>query len=703
MRRLLLALLVATWPATAAGQVLSSPSVALQGTTATADLGADGYSWASGRPLTVDKYGKLIAWAQRHSLTNHRPIVSNNGGTTWVDVAISGMFDANGEGFLTRESSAYDSVNDLLHVIWEGTAFSDGIIYRRYSFTRDGFNNITTITRVSGVNLQIDADSSYSDLRNPVILWQNAGGANGQILVVWGAYYISGSPNRAELRASMRVLSNTTADNTASNWKAPVTDDATTMTLDAIVPYSILYSRSNFGTLPQAAIHRKTAGTHINDVYVGFSDGNNGVSGGGWKMLRLPWDSGAADWSNTIVSVTLDNVLIAGTDTGYSLKYQLVSQISEDVINDRVWVGYALWLSDAAGDTWAARYVDTSDTASSRVVVYSAGGAHSYAPVGDLVADPLTGYVAISYAKTSTTHAYVQVFDGTTQVQAETLLFSGEAVDIPLFWSGGRTAANKLLVLFRSSTGTPTPPYDGYFGTMRWPAAAGAPTLVQKRCEAANHYAASTSKTINFGATTTAGNLLIVLLQTRNGSTISSLVNSAAEAFTQDRFDDYSGDASSRAWIYSRANAAASTSVTVTVNATFANAALICALEVSGIVTTTPLDQTTSGEGSSATGSSGNITTTLANTFVVYVVGSSAAASWTGDASFTTLTYDVGSTTNSVAGYLMLSSTATVGAVATTPIAETWVNLIAAYKGTGTGGGGGSTPASRLTLIGVSP
>lgn len=229
---------------------------------------------------------------------------------------------------------------------------------------------------------------------------------------------------------------------------------------------------------------------------------------------------------------------------------------------------------------------------------------------------------------------------------------------------------------------------------------AAAPTLVQSQCEeSATHFSGSSAKTINFDSATTAGNLLIVLLGVRSGRTVSSLNDNNANAFTQLQFDSNSGDASSRAWIYFRENAASATSVTVTLDTTFANQSLICISEWSGMETNAD-DVTATNEGSTNTADSSNITTTTADAVVVYIVSSSNSAGWTGDADFTDFTLESGGKTNTVSGYKILSSTSTLSATATNATAETWVDLIGAFKGT-SGGGGGSTRAKDCTLLGV--
>jgi hypothetical protein len=236
------------------------------------------------------------------------------------------------------------------------------------------------------------------------------------------------------------------------------------------VAYSII-DTGNYTSVAYPGICRKSTGTNALDVYVGYYDGNAAVSGGAWKMRRMRWASGSNNWSTGLGSVvTLSNLVVAGADTGYSLKSQLLSQVVEDTIADRMAVGYAVWLSNVSGDTWSYTIVDNTDTAGTRVDVYSAGGAHTYAPVGDLIHDATWRRFVVTYQKQDT-FAYLKTYNGTTVDQAETVVYNGSRIDIPLMYRN-RVNSTKLLIAFRDSVGTPTPPYHGYAGTLTWANAA---------------------------------------------------------------------------------------------------------------------------------------------------------------------------------------------------------------------------------------
>jgi hypothetical protein len=98
-----------------------------------------------------------------------------------------------------------------------------------------------------------------------------------------------------------------------------------------------------------------------------------------------------------------------------------------------------------------------------------------------------------SYTTLPEKHCYLKAYDGTTERQGATPVFTGAPVDIPTLWQAGaacrytRAGADHLLVLFRDfnagaaarppASPAYTPPYAGYFGTLTWARpAGGAPT-----------------------------------------------------------------------------------------------------------------------------------------------------------------------------------------------------------------------------------
>ena len=339
-------------------------------------------------------------------------------------------------------------------------------------------NNITGFTRVSGINLQLDFQSAGSMVyEHPMIFWLSSGGAAGQLLCLWSARNTAGSSNKNEIRASRRVLSNTTADNTAGNWVAPVSADTTGIGQSPAVAYSIV-NQNNNGSIMYFAAGRKSAGTNAGDVYVCFYDA---AATPAYRFRRMRWNSGASDWSTGLSTATLvTNAVVAGTDTGYSLKYQCQAQVSEDTGSDGMIVGMPLWVSNGAGDSCCWFRIDNADAVGSRVDAYSAGGAHSLFPTMDLHYDAGTGRVIVIYQKTTSEDFYLKTFTAAgTLDQGETAVYTGIDLDVPLIYPG-RFQTTKLLVAFRDHVGG-APPYDGYAGTMTFVDTSSGPRFYRRR------------------------------------------------------------------------------------------------------------------------------------------------------------------------------------------------------------------------------
>lgn len=440
---------------------LSNASVSSMGTAGPLDnLSADGFTWAQGDNIKVDQYGTIYSLAQSNSGNNDIDFVySNDGGSTWASTAL-------GQGFITRGYYVIDDVNDIAHVLWKATATSDGMIYRRYTISRDGSNNVTGFTRDLAINLQLDFNASQYE--HPVLLHLTgaAYGTYGALLAIWGARNSAGTPSKWEIRASMRILSNTSADNTAGNWVAPITDDATTMTQDAAVPYSIVAS-GTADDQPYVSAARKPSGTNANDVYVFWHEGS---TSGPLRFRRMRWNSGSNDWSTGLSSTVtiLASLQRGGTDTGYSLKYQLHTTPHFDTQEDQVWVGFASWLDNANGDTWSIVPIDNTDTVGTIIDVYSAGGTHSFAPTGDLMYDSVSGQMIVTYltsdaAQNNNRTQIVSYNDGVLD-EGPITFTSAENTDIPIIHNGRYDG--KLLLTWRDAINSPSPPYQGYFATI---------------------------------------------------------------------------------------------------------------------------------------------------------------------------------------------------------------------------------------------
>jgi|GEM_PF-1093696 len=446
------------------------------GTTDGADGDQDALNFAQGRVWTIDKYGKYIWITQRWTGSTQHWTWSNNNGSTWTEGAESYTF-------LTRASVGYDSINDKLHVIWAADGASDGIIYRRYGITRDGSNNITAINREdnSNINLQLDISASRN-LSQPVGIWVNDGTTNGSLIAVWSK---SGT-SLTEIRASKRTLSLSAADGVAGNWVALDGTGDTFSTDPPAVQADKIYGSTTTGNAEAAAIIRGGSGSRKDDIYVFVAE----AVGANSRLLayRGVWSSGSTNWSGGWQSpVTMGQV--NNTGGGYNLKYQLISKPVLDSTNDRLYIAWARWKDGVNGDTVSMGYLNSSDTASSVIDVYSALGTHAYAPTIDIAYDATMNQIYAAYIESTTngTNGSIdyKTYDGTT-LSAETRFYTSPGgtgganggADIPVLYENRYDG--KLLFGFRVNGSLPpvtiTSPHIIKWGYVTLPTPTPTPT-----------------------------------------------------------------------------------------------------------------------------------------------------------------------------------------------------------------------------------
>jgi hypothetical protein len=188
-------------------------------------------------------------------------------------------------------------------------------------------------------------------------------------------------------------------------------------------------------------------------------------------LTRMRWNAASQNWSDGLSDPLVISPLVrSGSDTGYTLKSQLGSRPVEDASRDLVYFGFASWKDDSAGDTWSFAAVDAAhdDQVAQLVDVYSAGGAHSYAPGGDLAFDDASGLLVVAHITTGAQAAIVRLYDR-GQVRQEIEAFRQAPVDLPLLASQTRVGAPaRLLMVFRDTINTPDPPYHGWAGALLW-------------------------------------------------------------------------------------------------------------------------------------------------------------------------------------------------------------------------------------------
>lgn len=228
------------------------------------------------------------------------------------------------------------------------------------------------------------------------------------------------------------------------------------------------------------------------------------------------------------------------------------------------------------------------------------------------------------------------------------------------------------------------------------------PSLVKSRREAGALFQTLASASVSLPSAASTGNLIVVCVQTREASTISSLTDEDANTYTLAASAVHSEDGNVRAWMYYLANApTAVQTVTVTIDAPFDNAASIAVMEFSGVSPTDALEDSSTGEATGAAGttvSSGNVTAAEANTLLVGCMASDFADDgWSGPSGWTAITTDVGDTSNGRADYDVVGA----GDAAYAPTTTSNNLAVAIAAAFNPSGGPPATPTRRLLLMGV--
>lgn len=446
---------------TFSGTVNAEGTYSQLGTPISTDGSVDSINFSQGRPLVIDKFGKYILMTEGRVSSTHRWAWSNNAGTNWSE-------GTEGYGFLNRAAITYSTIDDVLHVIWNADASTDGVIYRRYSISRDGSNNITNILRMDSgsVNLQLDTSSSCS-ISEPAAIWVDNGSAHGIIVASW----TKGSCVSARTLVSMRSLSMTSADGVAGNWVAPDgTADVIGSDAPAVASDVVFDAVGTFRGIPSIGV-RGGNGVRKDDLYLFYtSDENSNIF-----ARRAIWNGTNSNWSGgwqASISVGEFNA-----SAGYNLKDELLTKPVIDVANDRLYIGWARWVTGGAGDTVSFAYLDASDTPSATYDVYSSNGVHSYAPTIDIAYDELNATLYASYIESTTNGDNGSInyktfssgsLSSATRFYSSPGGSSGEngAADIPIMYPY-RTSNDRLIFLYRVNGALPptvSEPHQIYWG-----------------------------------------------------------------------------------------------------------------------------------------------------------------------------------------------------------------------------------------------
>jgi hypothetical protein len=443
------------------------------GTTAGESASSDAVSWSQGNPIMIDAFGNYIVPVQKHGQTTYYFNYSNNKGSTWSEITDTSM------NF--RPSAAYDSINDKIHVLIDT---GSTITYKRYIIKRNKTYGITDIVVDPGMStLTLDSVGSCTSITSgsyPIMLWKNTG-TNGTLVAFWTLKKTCSGTTITQTRAAMRALSNTSADATASNWKAlDGTSDAGSTIGPASVDFDVLYTYTDSVTraFQHAALIRGGSGSKSDDIYY-FNIDENSTFG----FRRLGWSSGSSNWSGSWTSRATFGGNITNS-SGYNAKDELLTKPVYDSNLDRVYVGIGRYLSGGSGDTQTIFYVDSSDNVSSGIDVYSAGGSAWFAPTLDIAFNSANNKLYIFFLTSSRDpnnssntdssfngKVYYKTYDNSGLSSTATGFFTTPSpstltVDIPIVYPS--VDNDRLFLFFRvdgaNSEDPYTPPHKIYSG-----------------------------------------------------------------------------------------------------------------------------------------------------------------------------------------------------------------------------------------------
>ena len=385
---------------------------------------ADGHNWSQARPIVFDSAGNAIINVQH---TGPRNVYAWFDGTVWHDNAAIVDFGTLGE-IGDRWTFIYDEANDCLHAVF--TAGTDGPIYRRYDITRVGdaivsidWDRATTLTNA----VLDDGGDTYA---HPICLQHGN--------FIYALYNILVG-TKSEYRA-MRVDigSNLDAGGTVANWVHIGHSDTTAL---GIVPNSTSYTI--LATVATAVPINPSAVILDNgDLCTVYFNATRYV------VRRM---AGGTLGAETVLSL----LKVSGSDTGYTLKTQLISKIV--TLAGVQYVALPVWLNNTDGDSVLLFAINGDNTFTS-TVVYSAGGAHSYAPTFDIAL--LNGRIVVTYLKTGGAGTFIRAYNADlTPATDELLVFDTFDSDIPLI--ADDLYNGKAFITFREAG---SPPQPGYYG-----------------------------------------------------------------------------------------------------------------------------------------------------------------------------------------------------------------------------------------------
>jgi hypothetical protein len=139
-------------------------------------------------------------------------------------------------------------------------------------------------------------------------------------------------------------------------------------------------------------------------------------------------------------------LVLSGTDGGYSLKHEPITDLQYDATNDHFWYGYTAWIGDASnqGDGWLVGYLTNVgasgalafNTSPSPIQVYAAGTTNSHSDqfvTGDVHWDTATQSLFVTYTNLLNHDVLGVLLDASGSVLAgPATLYSSTPFDIPV-------------------------------------------------------------------------------------------------------------------------------------------------------------------------------------------------------------------------------------------------------------------------------
>ena len=449
-----------------AAQTLAAPTLAQMTTAAETKRGdADMITWAAARPVLVDQYGKIVVWIQYFdqgsSTKYHIPVVSNDAGATWTAPTRTGFANSLGEILMIRGGYAYVAAGDQMAMTCAFTQVDAGVYVRFYAFTRDGSNNITGVTRSRQMQLEIGVAGMSFESPGAVM-------AGTKLLLTWGALNPATVTTKAVIRATSVVPAGSAADATATNYLAPlnenagsgVTSDPLSSSFIASFKYSIL-AEGAANALPYCALDVLASGD------LAFVTALGGGQGTVYEN-RAQWSGANSDWRTGLKTALANDAghqtVTALGASGYALKNQLYRLVEGPA--GTIGVIGPVWNGSADVVQLRTVTVGGTDSVSGATDVYSAGGAHSYAPTCDLNWHAGAQRFVASYIKTTTQNSFFKTYTSALAAgQGETALHA-TAVDIPYV---GPLVGGKTFFVDRDTTTRTLPDkFYSYAGLGTW-------------------------------------------------------------------------------------------------------------------------------------------------------------------------------------------------------------------------------------------